>query len=1095
MIEAGLGHREDSPIQLATLVQNTNRTDQLMNSSQSGAARKAISEITNRQRSLTGELDDAVTTATAGETETASHPARRAHLYVLFLIFAVSGFAGLIYESIWSHYLKLLLGHAAYAQALVLTLFMGGMAIGAALSARFAKSIHRPLLAYALVEGAIGLLGISFHPIYQWVSAFTLDVLLPVTGSPVMATAIKWSVGGALILPASILLGATFPLMTSAVVRAHPERTGYLIAALYFLNSLGAAFGVLVSGFLLIGAVGLPGTILTAGLLSMAVALAAWLIGKHPSDATSEHTPAIAQSPERIDRRHRWLLAIAALTGFSSFVYEIGWIRMLSLVLGSSTHAFELMLSAFILGLALGSLWIRRRLDNRVNWLWILAGAQILMGIAALASLPAYNQLFDTMRWLLGALARNDSAYGIFTTVSYGFAAVVMLPATFFAGMTLPLITFGLMELGRGERSIGGVYAANTLGAIMGVVLTIFIGLPFLGLKGTLMFGAAVDLLLGAMILASISTVGRAKSYALAVTVGCLVLVGLTSALVSLDPKKLASGVYRSGQLLDPQANVIFHRDGRTASVDLVRGANGHISLRTNGKPDASANLTGAGKPARDEITMVLSGAVPLAYHPAARSAAVIGIGSGMTSHMLLASPNIEQVDTIEIEPFMVEAARVYAPIAGRTFSDPRNRIHIDDAKSFFSTHQRRYDLIVSEPSNPWVSGVASLFSDEFYRRVASHLAPDGMLVQWMQIYEIDLPLVTSVIKALAHHFEDYAVYATDDWDILIVAKKQGAIPTPNPVIFTWPEVVQSLQRVGVNHPGDIAIRAIATRRTLEPLMLAINTPANSDFFPILDLGAPRARFTNANAIELLGLRYAPLPILDILEGRADMIDGPISGHELYTASKQVVLARQLRDDLVAPQDKDRTHGQLAQEWRRDSDVLREWSNRCVTTRVSDDWFSSFYRVTTLLAAQLPPGDRVAVWQRVVPARCVASLSAERRQWLSLIYGVWERDTRVMADIGANIAVRPTPMPAAARAYALGAAMLGHLGRGEGDAALKLWNARSSDLRDASNDLGLRLLHAHAQLAVVHGSRGASSVPVATMSAAGSVHRDLDHRN
>ncbi len=1002
-------------------------------------------------------------------------------MLVLFLIFGVSGFAGLIYESIWSHYLKLLLGHAAYAQALVLTLFMGGMAIGAALSARYAKSIRQPLLAYALVEGAIGLLGVSFHPAYQWVSAFTLDVLLPVAGSPAIATVIKWSVGGTLILPASILLGATFPLMTSAVVRAQPERTGYLIAVLYFLNSLGAALGVLTSGFLLIGMVGLPGTILTAGLLSTAAALTAWLIGRHRLHATSVYAPSRSQSPAPNGRRPGWLLVIAALTGFSSFVYEIGWIRMLGLVLGSSTHAFELMLSAFILGLALGSLWIRRRLDNRGNWLWLLAGAQVFMGIAALASLPAYGQLFEAMRWLFGALARNDSAYGIFTTVSYGFAAVVMLPATFFAGMTLPLITYGLMKLGGGEQSIGGVYAANTVGAIVGVVLTMFIGLPYLGLKGTLMAGATVDLLLGAMILASISKNGHAKSYALAATLGCLVLVSLTSALAPLDPKKLASGVYRTGQLLEPQAEVVYHRDGRTASVDLVRNANGHTSLRTNGKPDASANLTAVGGPAVDEITMVLSGAVPLAYHPGARSAAVIGIGSGMTTHMLLASPNIERVDTIEIEPFMVEAARVFAPIAARTFSDPRNHTHIDDAKSFFSTHQTRYDLIVSEPSNPWVSGVASLFSDEFYRRIAVHLAPEGMLVQWMQIYEIDLPLIASVVKALGHHFEDYVIFATDDLDILIVAKRKGAVPVPNPGIFNWPDAAQSLQRVGVNHPGDIAIRAIATRRTLEPLMLAINTPANSDYFPVLDLGAPRTRFTNANAVEIMSLRYTSLPILDILEGRADMIDGPLTEHEQYAASKRAVLARQLRDDLIARRDKDRMHGSLAQEWRRDSDILREWSNRCATTRVSDDWFSSFYRVTTLLAAQLPPGDRAAIWQRIAPARCVARLSPARRQWLSLIYGVWGRDTEVMIAVGSDVAARPTPIPNAARAYALGAAMLGHLGRGNGEAAMKLWTASSSAIGNETNDLGLRLLHAHAQLATIRGERHATSakpVPV-----------------
>ncbi|NJM13452.1 MAG: hypothetical protein HC889_17700 [Synechococcaceae cyanobacterium SM1_2_3] len=281
----------------------------------------------------------------------------------LFVIFIFSGFSGLIYESIWSHYLKLMLGHAAYAQTLVLAIFMGGMALGAGLTSHYSRRWPNLLLGYAIAEGIIGLLALTFHPVFSTL----LDALylswLPALGSPVAANSLKWTLATLLILPQSVLLGATFPLMSAGIIRLYPTTPGATLGMLYFTNSLGAAIGVLVSIFVLIPWVGLPGTILGAGLLNILIALGVWSIAKNHSVPAAEDAP--VQSDNVADA---WLppvlLVLALSSSLASFFYEIGWIRMLSLVLGSSTQAFELMLSAFILGLALGGLWIRRRLDQ-----------------------------------------------------------------------------------------------------------------------------------------------------------------------------------------------------------------------------------------------------------------------------------------------------------------------------------------------------------------------------------------------------------------------------------------------------------------------------------------------------------------------------------------------------------------------------------------------------------------------------------------------------------------------------------------------------------------------------------------------------------
>ncbi|HET7298145.1 MAG TPA: hypothetical protein VFI89_05480, partial [Burkholderiales bacterium] len=350
----------------------------------------------------------------------------RAFLPLALAVFTASGFAGLMYESVWTHYLKLFLGHSAYAQPLVLGIFMGGMALGAWAASRLSQRLRDLLLAYALIELVVGIAAIVFHPLFVAATGAAFDHVIPALGSPAAAHAFKWALGAALVLPQSVLLGMTFPLMTGGVLRLGPARPGYAVAMLYFTNSLGAAVGVLASGFYFISAVGLPGTLVAAGVINLAVAGAVMLLPGRKAALGREPTPTTA----RISVADlRLLLAVAALTGMSSFMYEIGWIRMLSLVLGSSTHAFELMLSAFILGIAFGGLWVRRRIDAAGSTVRLLAWVQLAMGVAALATIPVYGWTFHAMARTLDALARTESGYLVFNVVSHALCLAVMFPA------------------------------------------------------------------------------------------------------------------------------------------------------------------------------------------------------------------------------------------------------------------------------------------------------------------------------------------------------------------------------------------------------------------------------------------------------------------------------------------------------------------------------------------------------------------------------------------------------------------------------------------------------------------------------------------
>jgi spermidine synthase len=468
-------------------------------------------------------------------------PRRQSHWqFILFALFSLSGFAGLIYESIWSHYLKLFLGHAAYAQTLVLAIFMGGMALGAWSCGKLIHRLKNPLLGYVIVELVIGVLGMLFHPVFTSSTGFLLDSVLPGMESPLAIELVRWSFASLLILPQTLLLGATFPLMSVGILRNFPALPGNSIAMLYFSNSLGAVIGVLASGFWLISAVGLPGTIMTAALINFLYWRLPCLRHQPSRCKPTKHLPL---PDHQLRRRTAYApcCMVALVTGLSSFVYEIGWIRMLSLVLGASTHAFELMLAAFILGLALGGLWVRKHIDRYTNPLQALGIVQLLMGLLALGTIVSYNHIFDIMQGMMNTLQRNESGYLWFNLGSHFIAALVMLPVTFMAGMTLPLITYILFSRGSGESAIGKVYAANTLGAIIGVWLAVQWLLPLTGLKHTILLGAALDLVLGIYLLARSQASLTLQRLTIIVSGVALVGVGMGTA---FDSNRMASGYF-----------------------------------------------------------------------------------------------------------------------------------------------------------------------------------------------------------------------------------------------------------------------------------------------------------------------------------------------------------------------------------------------------------------------------------------------------------------------------------------------------------------------------------------------------------------------
>lgn len=967
----------------------------------------------------------------------------------LLWLFVASGFAGLVYQAIWSHYLGLVLGHAAYAQTLVLAIFMGGMAAGAWLVSARGGRWSGLIRSYAIVELIIGVTALAFHPLFVAYMDVSQNTILPAMQSESGIRLWQWGSAALLIAPQSVLLGMTFPLMSGGYLRVSPHQDGEILGGLYFTNSIGAAAGALAATFLLLPWVGMPGAIVVAGVINLLVGLVAWRVAASVSDIavpgapSTGHVPAEAHvlreetAGKGLSRFQLLMLFGAAITGASSFVYEVGWIRLLNQALGTTVHSFELMLTAFILGLAFGGLWVRKRSRKIVDPVATAGLAQVLMGLAALASLPMFSQSFQWVGWFMGIFPRNESGYYLFSLASGVVALLVMFPAAFFAGMTLPLFTMSLLRRGYGEKSIGRIYAANTLGAIVGVVLAMHVLIPLIGLRLAVTLAALADIVLGLVLLRALSATFKPKLYfgALGAT---LVVASLSLLFGGADPRSLASGVFRHGLFELPQGtDVKFLRDGKTATVAFfTQGTVGTIA--TNGKPDASIEMSDRGIPTDDEYTMVMAASLPLALHPAPERIAVIGWGSGLSTNTLLGSKVPKVVDTIEIEAAMHAGAEGFGNRVLRAYIDPRSQLHVDDARTFFAAGRKKYDVIISEPSNPWVSGVSSLFTRQFYRFLTRHLEQDGVLIQWMQTYELNDPLFYTMVAALIEEYPHVEAYLTNTSDVIFVAS-HAPIRDFDASQLQDPGLLADLKRLGLETGPDHEVRRFADRRVLAGLVELYGAPVHTDFHPTVALGAPKSRYKVETVQSVMNLMGVGMPVLEFTGGRSPV---PVAAnvHEVAVSmgAKDHANARRVRERLLGTG----TAKGLEPAMMAKLDALMSEK----TPKAA--WLDAASVIADFSIGYLQPADLQGVW--IQPAWVgERAKDPEIAAVLAAYEATAKRDAVAMYDAGlAGLKVVPAgETPVLVRDHLLVIAMLGAIGQGKGDLAIALERDQGAAVR------------------------------------------------
>ena len=773
------------------------------------------------------------------------------------LLFAVSGAAALIYEVVWTRLLTLQMGHGIAAASAVLAAFMGGLAAGAGAAGRVSARLEgrRALRVYAALELAVGVLAILLPFALVAVRPLLAATYHDGEGGAVFALVRLSSSVFLLSVPAACM-GATFPIASRWMVRSASSAAGDA-GGMYAMNTLGAAIGAVLAGFFLIPALGLRGTTFVGVTLNVVAAAGALWIAKTAS-VTAEAVALQSASNSQVmqpmlegdglSRRRVAYSAIAlGVSGFASLTLQVVWTRLLVQILGPTTYAFSTVVAIFIIGIAIGAA-IASPLATRIR----MPGIGLVVSLVASAGLAiaAASAVDWALLEIAAIVAQPEAQFDGVLWRQVLLVAAMLLPMTIAFGMAFP---FAVALAGgtddRVTENIGVVYAVNTLGAIAGALLAGFFLVPLIGLHASIRVAAGVSVVT-AIAVAAVTTRGRTRI--VGVALAALVAAGVAAA-PEWNRALLSSGAYKYAiamrgtdlQTALTAGELLSYREGSTGTV-TVRSLTGTISLAIDGKVDASN--------AGDMLTQRLLAHVPLLLHPNPKRAAIIGLGSGVTLGSALTHP-LTSATVLEISPEVVDGSKFFEKENHQALSDPRTRLVVGDGRTHLMLGNDTYDVIVSEPSNPWMAGIASLFTREFFEGAKARLAPGGVLCQWAHTYDISTADLKSIVATFLSVFPNGTLWLVGDADVLLVGSTEpldariGGIDAA----MQRPGVADDLATVGVKNAFSVKSIFIAEGDALK--RWAATETLQTDDRAALEFSGPRSIFGAARDDNATSLR------------------------------------------------------------------------------------------------------------------------------------------------------------------------------------------------------------------------------------------------
>ena len=689
-----------------------------------------------------------------------------------------SGIAGLIYQVTWVRLIGLSLGSTSASISTVLAAFFLGLALGSFLAERFARRWVNSLGPYALLEAVIGLSGLVLLPVLLHLDS--VMALFPAAGSELW---LKFIVAAALLIIPTTAMGATFPVMAAVLVRRE-HNAGARISQLYGFNTFGAVLGAGLSGFVIIPAWGLDGAIYTAASLNGFVVILASLVSLVGSRQKLE-TPQSAAPEQRLgtavetgDLRRQSAVTLI-FTGFVSVAVQVGWTKYLAIFTGSTIYGLSALLTVFLAGLAFGSWAIGTFVDRIARPRRFMAfgllvlGATLVLARAGLSLLPDIQTVLNTM----GSGGTSDQLIRI------GILLALIFPPTFMFGMLFPLnLKLYCGDAAGVRRRVGEAYSLNTLAGIAGAVATGFWLIPAYGTDNVLTYSGY------AIILLPLIWGGEYKRLASRLALPALVVVALggNQFLSHLDFRALVASVgYDNSSRAGKSADFLFLKEGKAGVISLVSYDGKTAKLQNNGLNESQISL---GQSKSLLTTEALLGLVPYLMRPDAQSAFVLGYGGGNTTTALTLT-DLKSIHVVELEPAVVEAVQSVASGPATALADPRVSLEFNDARNTLLVQPTKYDLIVSQPSHPWLSGSANVFTEDFWKIAKSRLNDGGVFSQWINMFHMDATTLRSLLSAFFNVFPDGFVLNNGNANDLIL------IGSDQPLQFDYHRINDILAR------------------------------------------------------------------------------------------------------------------------------------------------------------------------------------------------------------------------------------------------------------------------------------------------------------
>jgi spermidine synthase len=833
--------------------------------------------------------------------------------------FFVSGACGLIYEVVWIRMLGLVFGNTVFATSTVLTAFMAGLALGSFLSGRYADGIRRPLKVYALLEVGIGVYCFLIPLLIKLVERVYLPLQMSLQLSFYSFSLVRFILCFSLLLIPATLMGATTPIFSRFYVRRDDPRSsprvrgegvGHGIGRIYALNTFGAFLGVILSGFLMIEHLGVRDTINAAVAGNIVVAVACLVMDLRLKKTTEarryggrwereegresegvreregeesrragrpESRKAGKSEVPTLSRVQRMVLTMLmiglGISGFAALVYEVAWTRILAMIIGSSVYAFSIMLATFLMGLALGSLLfsvIAKR--KTVTLLWFGA-AELIIGLTVVLTLPVFERMPFYFVSLFEILGDNHAAMEL---SKFLLCSLMMIVPTILLGSLFPMVTHictrDYSELG---RKVGTIYSINTLGNIGGSFTSGFILIPQIGIQNSVILAAALNMAVGCVLFFAYQT-AKFKHRIVVSLASAVVGVFCIFIIPSWDRMIISSGpsVYapkyaeiqrgneRKAGISGVGEELLYYREGTEATVAVrKRPETGTVVMSVNGKVDASNS--------GDMYTQLMVGHLPLLLSPNPRgmgdfphTAMVIGLGSGVTLGAAAQHP-LTRIDCVEIEPAVVEASKFFNRENRNVLEDPRVNLIVNDGRNHLAISSHKYDVIISEPSNLWLAGMANLFSLEFYQLCRERLTAGGIIIQWVHIYHMSSENLRIAINTFRSAFPHISIWFTMLGDIFMLGSSERLTIDYLQLAerYNIPGVREDLQRLDIREP--LALLSCYLLDEEGVARFAADSRINTDDRPILEFSAPRSLYVktaNSNHNLLSSFRTGDFP-------------------------------------------------------------------------------------------------------------------------------------------------------------------------------------------------------------------------------------------